>query len=172
MVEVGCTNAHPQSACVIRPISVHWVQLDARLGVGVGSREKLHSECPVQDPEGKLRGEPLRMVGNTRAPREEEAHGMGQGLGHCARRGRGQEMFPVWGKEVETAWSIAHSGVSVQSEPGRLARTAGECKQGQSGQGTHTGSIAINFLLKERLFVAKTMPSPTSHSLHTCALPV
>lgn len=48
-------------------------------------------------------------------------------LGQCARRGRDQEMFLVWGKEVETAWSIADSGASVQSEPGRLARTAGEC---------------------------------------------
>lgn len=70
MVEVECTNAHPQSACVIRPASVHWTQLDAGLGVGVGGQEKLHSECPVQDPEGRLRGEPFRMLGNTRAPRE------------------------------------------------------------------------------------------------------
>lgn len=40
----------------------------------------------------------------------------------------------------------------------------------QSGQATHTGSIAINFLLKERLFVAKTIYalSHRSQSAHMC----
>lgn len=101
-----------------RPNSVHRTQLDAGLGVGVDGQEKLHSECPVQDPEGRLRGELLRMLGNMRAPRE-------AGSAWCV----GQETVPIWGKAVGTAWGIADSGTSVQTEPGRPARTAGECKQ-------------------------------------------